>query len=57
MKVLNNFYNKEIQVLVSTDLGSRGLDFEDVEHVLMYDFALDAINFIHRVGRTGRYGK
>jgi superfamily II DNA/RNA helicase len=43
--------------MISTDLGSRGLDFDNVEHIIMYDFPLDAISFLHRVGRTGRIGK
>ncbi len=43
--------------MVCTDLGARGLDFENVDNVILYDFPLDAISFLHRVGRTGRMGK
>lgn len=44
-------------MLVSTDLGCRGLDFEKVEHVIQFEFAQDAISFLHRVGRTCRMGR
>jgi superfamily II DNA/RNA helicase len=51
------YYENKFQILVCTDLGARGLDFENVENIIMYDFPLDAISFLHRVGRTGRLGK
>ena len=45
-------------VLIATDLAARGLDFNcDVSHVIMFDFPLNAIEFIHRSGRTARAGK
>ena len=43
--------------MVATDLASRGLDFVGVDHVIMFDFSLDALSFMHRVGRTGRMGR
>ena len=45
------------KVLVSTDLGSRGIDTLAVKHVLLYDVPHTTIDFIHRLGRTGRMGR
>ncbi|PVV05150.1 hypothetical protein BB560_000332 [Smittium megazygosporum] len=42
------------KILISTDLGSRGLDTTFVDHVIMYDYPTTAINYLHRCGRTGR---
>ncbi|EAR85148.2 DEAD-box ATP-dependent RNA helicase (macronuclear) [Tetrahymena thermophila SB210] len=54
---LANFDEGKVRVLVSTDLASRGLDFQNVDHVIQFDFALDAVSFLHRVGRTCRMGR
>lgn len=45
------------KVLVATDLGSRGIDTTTVRHVVLYDCPHTTIDFIHRLGRTGRMGK
>lgn len=45
------------KILVCTDLGSRGLDFPEVELVLQYDFPSTISDYLHRVGRTGRGGR
>ena len=45
------------RVLVSTDLGSRGIDTLAVRHVILYDVPHSTIDFIHRLGRTGRMGR
>ena len=45
------------KVLVSTDLGSRGIDTLAVRHVILYDVPHSTIDFIHRLGRTGRMGR
>ncbi|KAM0181765.1 hypothetical protein ACHAPC_007172 [Botrytis cinerea] len=45
------------KVLVTTDLGSRGIDTVAVRHVILYDVPHSTIDFIHRLGRTGRMGK
>lgn len=45
------------RVLVTTDLGSRGIDTLAVRHVLLYDVPHSTIDFIHRLGRTGRMGR
>ena len=44
-------------VLVATDVASKGLDFKDIKHVINYDMPNDIENYVHRVGRTGRQGK
>lgn len=45
------------KVLVSTDLGSRGIDTLAVRHVILYDVPHSTVDFIHRLGRTGRMGR
>ncbi|XP_059471882.1 ATP-dependent RNA helicase abstrakt [Neocloeon triangulifer] len=44
-------------VLVATDVASKGLDFADVQHVINYDMPDDVENYVHRIGRTGRSDK
>ncbi|XP_009104465.2 DEAD-box ATP-dependent RNA helicase 35 [Brassica rapa] len=44
-------------VLVATDVASKGLDFPDVQHVINYDMPAEIENYVHRIGRTGRCGK
>ncbi|TSA28139.1 MAG: DEAD/DEAH box helicase [Bacteroidetes bacterium] len=53
-KVMRGFRNKEIQVLVATDVVSRGIDVENIDLVLNYDVPNDAEDYIHRIGRTAR---
>jgi ATP-dependent RNA helicase RhlE len=53
---LNGFQEGRFQVLVATDIASRGLHVDDVAHVINYDLPKMAEDFIHRVGRTGRAG-
>ena len=53
---LNGFQEGRFQVLVATDVASRGLHVDDVAHVINYDMPKSAEDFIHRVGRTGRAG-
>ncbi|MBS1849637.1 MAG: DEAD/DEAH box helicase [Acidobacteria bacterium] len=53
---LNGFQEGRYQVLVATDIASRGLHVDDVAHVINYDLPKMAEDFIHRVGRTGRAG-
>jgi ATP-dependent RNA helicase RhlE len=53
---LNGFQEGAFQVLVATDIASRGLHVDDVAHVVNYDLPKMAEDFIHRVGRTGRAG-
>lgn len=56
-RALQQFKTNEIQVLLATDVASRGLDIEDVTHVINYDMPASMEDYIHRIGRTGRANK
>jgi ATP-dependent RNA helicase DeaD len=56
-QVLNRFRNRQITVLVATDVAARGLDIDDISHVFNFDLPLDPELYVHRIGRTGRAGK
>jgi ATP-dependent RNA helicase RhlE len=53
-EVLRNFKNRRIQILVATDILSRGIDIDSIELVINFDVPSDAEDYIHRVGRTAR---
>jgi ATP-dependent RNA helicase DeaD len=55
--VTSKFRSGRIQILVATDVVSRGLDFSKVSHVFIYQLPGDAEVYVHRSGRTGRYDK
>jgi ATP-dependent RNA helicase RhlE len=55
-RVLLRFKAPEPLVLVATDIAARGLDIDDVSHVVNFDLPMDADNYVHRIGRTGRAG-
>jgi superfamily II DNA/RNA helicase len=50
------FESREVDILLCTDLGSRGLDFPFVTHVVNFDFPLTNADYLHRAGRAGRAG-
>lgn len=52
--VLSDFKNKKLQILVATDILSRGIDIEDIGLVINYDVPGDPADYIHRIGRTAR---
>ncbi|MDP3758380.1 MAG: DEAD/DEAH box helicase, partial [Candidatus Daviesbacteria bacterium] len=56
-RVLASFKQNQIQVLLATDVASRGLDIDNVTHVINYDLPQTYDDYIHRIGRTGRAGK
>ena len=51
---LQSFRQHKVDVLVCTDIAARGLDVPEVDHVVMFDFPLNPIDYIHRAGRTAR---
>lgn len=51
------FLSGEVNVLVCTDIAARGLDTIMVDHVILFDFPRTAVDYLHRIGRTGRAGK
>jgi ATP-dependent RNA helicase RhlE len=53
---LNNFKAKKIRVLVATDIASRGIDIEELSHVINFDLPNIPESYVHRIGRTGRAG-
>ncbi len=55
-RVMSDFRLKKFKVLVATDIASRGLDVDHIEHVVNYDLPQVAEDYIHRIGRTGRAG-
>ncbi len=55
--VMARFRNKHLQMLVATDVAARGLDVNDLTHVINYNLPDDPEVYIHRSGRTGRAGK
>ena len=56
-RVMSNFRLKKFKVLVATDIASRGLDVDHIEHVINYDLPQVAEDYVHRIGRTGRAGE
>lgn len=56
-RVLQSFKQNQIQILLATDVASRGLDIDNVTHVINYDLPQTYDDYVHRIGRTGRAGK
>lgn len=55
-RALANFKKGKTRVLVATDIASRGIDVDDVTHVINYDLPQEAESYVHRIGRTARAG-
>lgn len=53
---LRNFKNRQIRVLVATDIAARGIDIDELSHVINYDLPEVPETYVHRIGRTGRAG-
>ena len=56
-RILGRFRENQIKVLVATDVAARGLDIDDISHVINYQLPDDPEVYVHRIGRTGRAGK
>ena len=56
LKILNDFKDGQLPILVATDVASRGLHIEGVSHVVNWDLPQDAEDYVHRIGRTARAG-
>ncbi|MEO5644005.1 MAG: DEAD/DEAH box helicase [Bacteroidia bacterium] len=55
-RALSNFKAKQTRVLVATDIAARGIDVDDLSHVINYEIPNIAETYVHRIGRTGRAG-
>ncbi len=56
-RALDAFKQDRIKVLIATDVASRGIDVQDITHVINYDAPTSYDDYVHRIGRTGRAGK
>jgi ATP-dependent RNA helicase RhlB len=56
LKMMRDFHNGDLAVLIATDVASRGLHIPDVSHVFNFDLPNDAEDYVHRIGRTARAG-
>jgi ATP-dependent RNA helicase DeaD len=56
-RVMRNFRNGTIEVLVATDVAARGLDVNDVDLIVNFELPYDCEDYVHRIGRTGRAGR
>lgn len=55
-RLLNDFQENNINLLIATDVAARGLHIPDVSHVINYDLPQDVEDYVHRIGRTARFG-
>ncbi|WP_083440595.1 DEAD/DEAH box helicase [Aquincola tertiaricarbonis] len=56
-RVLQGLRNKQLRVLVATDVAARGIDVPTISHVINYGLPMKAEDYVHRIGRTGRAGR
>jgi len=56
-RILNNFRKQKINILVATDVAARGIDIQNLTHVINYALPQNPESYVHRIGRTGRAGK
>lgn len=56
-RALDQFKNDEVQILLATDIVARGIDIDDVTHVINFDLPENYEDYVHRIGRTGRNNK
>lgn len=56
-RILNKFKKKKTKILIATDVAARGIDVDDLTHVVNYHIPQDPESYTHRIGRTGRAGR
>ncbi|CAI9113310.1 OLC1v1013886C1 [Oldenlandia corymbosa var. corymbosa] len=56
-EAIKSFKQGANDVLIATDVASKGIDFRNIQHVINYDMLAEFENYVHRIGRTGRCGK
>lgn len=56
LNIMQSFKRGEFRFLVATDVAARGIDVEDVTHIINYDVPVEVEGYVHRIGRTGRAG-
>jgi ATP-dependent RNA helicase DeaD len=56
-RIMTGFRAGQVVFLIATDVVSRGIDVQNISHVINYDLPTDIENYVHRIGRTGRIGK
>lgn len=56
-RVMNEYKSGKVDILITTDVSARGIDVQDIMHVVNFDLPQNLENYIHRIGRTGRAGK
>lgn len=57
LRVIDNFHQGQIEVLVASAVAARGLDIKDITYIFNYDLSQDAEEYVHRIGRTARAGE
>ena len=57
IKVIDRFKRKKFNILIATDVAARGIDINNLTHVINFSIPQEAESYIHRIGRTGRAGK
>jgi ATP-dependent RNA helicase RhlE len=55
-QALNSFKNGQVKVLVATDIAARGIDVDDISHIVNYELPMEPEAYVHRIGRTARAG-
>jgi translation initiation factor 4A len=56
-KIMNEFISGQTRILISTDLLARGIDIQQISLVINYEMPTNRENYIHRIGRSGRFGR
>ena len=57
LQTLKRFRDGSVEFLIATDVAARGIDVDDVSHVINYELPQDTESYVHRIGRTGRANK